>query len=74
MSQRRKLRARASNGASAEDDLRRRSQAAEREFRALLERHRVIPVVEQGTSSATGPFTRIVFVDRPAPAPAEPPA
>lgn len=46
-----------------------RITAAENEFRALLQRHRVEFAVEQGESSMAGKFLRIVFVPREALAP-----
>jgi hypothetical protein len=42
-------------------DQARRIQSAQVEFQRLLQRHRVVYMVEQGTNSATGAFTRIVF-------------
>lgn len=58
---------------SFEQDATRRIAAAEAEFKALLQRHRVEFGIEQGESTLAGKFIRIVFfVPRPAPVKGEP--
>jgi len=52
-----------------ETKIRERIAAAERDFQALLDRHQMVPVVEQGISSVAGQFTRFTFLPRPTEAP-----
>lgn len=61
--------------AKSGDDMARRILAAQNEFQALVARHRVRVVIEQGESTEIGRFTRIVFVPAELPGPGgSPPA